>query len=190
LEGAEESMKVILIGYRASGKSTVGMLLSSKLKIPFIDTDLLIEGKSGMPIKEIIAQKGWGNFRAQERETIQNLQQKGTSVIATGGGVVESSENMILLKQTGIVVWLNAVLSDIIERLQEDAQAEAKRPQFTNGDLASETADVWQKRVPLYEKAADFIIETKGKSAPQVSDEIYQYLLEAGIVAKINKSKI
>lgn len=182
-------MKVILIGYRASGKSTVGMLLSSKLKIPFTDTDLLLEENSGMPVKEIVAQKGWEYFRVRERETIQTLNQKGAGVIATGGGVVLLGENVILLRQMGVIVWLNAPLPDIINRLREDAQAEAKRPQFTDGDLAQETADVWKRRIPLYENAADFVVETKGKSASQVTDEIYQYLLESGRVAKINNSK-
>jgi len=178
-------MKVILIGYRASGKSTAGMLLSSRLKIPFTDTDLLLEENSGMPIKEIVALKGWDYFRAMERETIQTLKQKGAGVIATGGGVVLSNENVTLLKQMGVIVWLNAPLPDIINRLKEDAQTQAKRPQFTDGDLVQETADVLKRRILLYENAADFVVETKGKSALQVTDEIYQYLLEAGIVAKI-----
>ena len=182
-------MKVILIGYRASGKSTVGMLLSSGLKIPFTDTDLLMEENLGMPIKEIVALKDWDFFRAREREAIQTLNQKGAGVIATGGGVILLSENVTLLKQMGVIVWLNAPLLDIINRLKEDAQTEAKRPQFTDGDLAQETADVLKRRISLYESAADFVVETKGKSALQVTDEIYQYLLESGIVAKINKSK-
>jgi shikimate kinase len=189
LEGIKENMKVILIGYRASGKSTAGMLLSSKLKISFTDTDLLLEENLGMPVREIVALKGWDYFRAMERETIQTLKQKGAGVIATGGGVVMLSENVTLLRQMGVIVWLNAPLQDIINRLKEDAQTEAKRPQFTDGDLVGETADVLKRRIPLYENAADFIVETKGKGAVQVTDEIYQYLLESGIVAKINKSK-
>ncbi len=182
-------MKVILIGYRASGKSTVGMLLSSRMKIPFTDTDLLLEENSGMPIKEIVALKGWENFRAMERETIQSLKQRGAGVVATGGGVVLLSENVTLLKQLGVVIWLNTPLQDTIDRLKEDAQSEAKRPQFTDGDLVRETTDVWKQRIPLYENAADFVVETKGKSVLQVTDEIYQYLLESGIVAKINKKQ-
>ena len=182
-------MKVILIGYRASGKSTVGIMLSFMLKIPFTDTDSLLEENSGMPVREIIAQKGWDDFRALERETIQSLKQKGAGVIATGGGVVLLGENVILLKQMGVVVWLNAPLPDIINRLQEDAQTEAKRPQFTNGNLVQETMDVLEQRMPLYKSAADFVVETEGKNALQVTDEIYQYLLESGMVAEINKNK-
>jgi len=165
------------------------MLLSSRLKIPFTDTDLLLEENSGMPIKEIVALKGWDYFRAMERETIQILKQKGAGVIATGGGVVLLGENVTLLKQMGVIVWLNAPLQDIINRLKEDAQSEAKRPQFTDGDLAQETADALKRRIPLYENAADFAVATECKSVLQVTDEIYQYLLESGIVAKINKKQ-
>jgi Shikimate kinase len=189
LEGIKENMKVILIGYRASGKSTAGMLLSSRLKIPFTDTDLLLEENLRMPVREIVALKGWDYFRAMERETIQTLKQKNAGVIATGGGVVLQGENVTLLRQMGVIVWLNAPWHDIVNRLKEDAQTDAKRPQFTDGDLAQETADVLKQRIPLYENAADFVLETKDKGALQVADEIYQYLLESGMVAKINKSK-
>ncbi|NTW07909.1 MAG: shikimate kinase, partial [Syntrophaceae bacterium] len=81
-------MNVVLIGYRACGKSTVGKLLAEKLKIAFLDTDLLIEENLGMPIKEIVASQGWDYFRAREKEAVQELAQRSECVIATGGGVV------------------------------------------------------------------------------------------------------
>ncbi len=89
-------MKVILIGYRATGKSTVGTLLSAKLKIPFVDTDMLVEKNMEMPIKEIVALHGWDFFRNKEKETVLTLTQEGTCVIATGGGVVLDKENRLL----------------------------------------------------------------------------------------------
>ena len=81
-------MKVVLIGYRATGKSTVGRILSAKLKIAFWDTDLMVEKSMAMPVKEIVALHGWDFFRAKEKETIKYLTQKEAWVIATGGGVV------------------------------------------------------------------------------------------------------
>jgi shikimate kinase len=189
LGGDKKNMKIILIGYRASGKSTLGKLLAAKLKIPFWDADLLVEENMGIPIKEIVAAHGWDFFRTREKETIQRLSQKGACVIATGGGVILDKENVDLLKTLGIVIWINAPLQDIIERLVEDKKAEATRPQFTAGSLVQETIDILRKRIPLYEKAADMMIETAGQSAPQTAEKIYQYLLESGNLALINKSR-
>lgn len=182
-------MKVILIGYRATGKTTVGMLLASKLRIPFFDTDLLVEEKLSMPIKEIVAGRGWNYFRAREKEAIQILSQKSACVAATGGGIVLARENVESLKQMGVVIWLDAPLQDIIKRLQEDAQNGARRPQFTDGSLIQETIKMLKQRIPLYEKAADFSLDTSGKSAAQVAEDIYQHLLESGNLEKINKSR-
>ena len=187
-------MNVVLIGYRATGKSTVGRILSAKLKIAFWDTDAIVEKNMGMPIKEIVALHGWEFFRDKERETIKYLTQKEDGVIATGGGVVLFRENVNLLKQNvdllkqaGVIIWLNASLQDIIDRLKKDAQNGATRPQFTSGNIIQETIDIMRKRIPLYESAADHTVDTAGKSAEQVAEEIYQYLRKSGNLDKINK---
>ena len=180
-------MNIVLIGYRATGKSTVGKILSPRLKIAFCDTDLLVEKRMAMPIKEIVALHGWDFFRLKEKETIKNLTQKKAGVFATGGGVVLDQENINLLKQAGVIIWLNAPVRDIVDRLNKDAQSKAIRPQFTTGNIAQETVDILQQRIPLYEKAADFTVDTTGKKALQVAEEIYQYLRKSGNLAKINK---
>lgn len=176
--GIKESMNVVLIGYRACGKSTVGKLLADRLKIAFLDTDLLIEESLGMPIKEIVTVRGWDYFRAREKETVQKLAQKGECVIATGGGVVLDEENVGVLKKIGCVIWLKAPVADIIERLKQDEKTDNLRPQFTDGNLAEETNMVLEKRIPLYQKAADYALDTAGKIASQVVDEICAYLLQ------------
>ncbi|MGV8059197.1 MAG: shikimate kinase [Smithellaceae bacterium] len=178
-------MKVVLIGYRACGKSTVGKLLAAKLRIPFCDIDSLVEEKAGMPIKDIVASQGWDFFRAREKEAIQKLTPNSACVIATGGGVVLDGGNVDLLKKIGVVVWLVTPLADIIERLKDDAQSDAQRPQFTDGNLVEETTMVLKQRIALYEKAADISMNTSGKSAVQVAEDIYQRLLESGILAKV-----
>jgi Shikimate kinase len=180
-------MKVVLIGYRTTGKSTVGRILSTKLKIKYWDADSLVEKNMAMPIKEIVALHGWDYFRAKEKETIKTLTQKGACVIATGGGVVLDKENIDLLKQAGVIVWLNAPLQDIVDRLNKDAQRAAIRPQFTAGNIFQETVDIMKQRLPLYEAAADHSVDTTGKSVEQVAEEIYQYLRKSGKLAKIIK---
>jgi shikimate kinase len=189
-------MNVVLIGYRATGKSTVGKILSAKLKVAFWDTDAMVEKSMAMPIKEIVALHGWDYFRAKERETIKYLTQKEDCVIATGGGVVLFRENVNLLKQNvdllkqaGVIIWLNAPLENIIDRLKKDARNGAIRPQFTSGNIIQETIDIMRKRLPLYERAADYIVDTLNKKAEEVAEEIYQYLRKSGNLDKINKSE-
>jgi shikimate kinase len=80
----------------------------------------------------------------------------------------------------GVVFWINAPLADIIERLQNDAETDARRPQFTDGNLVQETVDTLRRRIPLYEKAADFTVYTGGKSAEQVTEEMVVYLKSGG----------
>jgi shikimate kinase len=189
LEGIKENMKVVLIGYRAAGKTTVGKLLAMLLKVPFYDADSVVEEIVNVPVKNIVAHQGWEYFRKKETEAIHLLSGKGHCVIATGGGVILDEENVKLLKQSGVIVWLNAPIKDIIDRLNEDAQNNAARPQFTTDDLAQETLDIFAQRLPLYKKTADFMVGTAGKSAPQIAEIIYHYLLESGIVAKINKKQ-
>jgi len=182
-------MNVVLIGYRATGKSTVGKILSAKLKITFWDTDAMVEKSMAMQIKEIVALHGWDFFRAKEKETIKYVTQKEDGVVATGGGVVLDQENVNLLKQAGMIVWINAPIQDIVERLKKDAQRAAIRPQFTSANVAQETVDMMKERLPLYEAAADYIVDTADKNAKQVAEEIYQYLLKSGNLDKIINSK-
>lgn len=187
-------MKVVLIGYRATGKSTVGRILAAKLNIAFWDTDSMVEKNAGMPIKEIVALHGWDFFRAREKETIKFLTQKEDCVIATGGGVVLFRENIDLLKQNvdllkevSVIIWLNAPLEDIIERLKKDAEGEASRPQFTSGNIVQETIDIMRQRIPLYAREADHTIDTLDKNPEKIAEEIYQYLRKSGNLDKINK---
>ncbi len=182
-------MKVILIGYRATGKSTVGILLAAKLKIPFGDTDTLVEKNMEMTIKEIVTLHGWDFFRNKEKEAVLTLTQEGAGVIATGGGVVLDKENVALLKQAGVIVWLNTSLHDIISRLNNNTPGAARRPQFTELNIVQETIYLMKQRFPLYKNAADYTVETVNKSPVQVTEEIYQYLAESANLMKIIDSK-
>lgn len=182
-------MKIILIGYRATGKSTVGLLLSKKLKIPFVDTDHLIEEAAGISIKELIAQKGWEEFRKRETEAVASLQEKNICVVATGGGVILAEANRLLLKTAGVVVYLKAPFATILERLERDAKNQQIRPRFTTANLAEETLAVLAERIPLYESSSDFTVDTQDKNIVRVTEDIYQYLLEAGIIFEIKRIK-
>ena len=95
-------MNIVLIGYRTTGKSTVGKHLAFKLNLPFFDTDTLVEENIKMPIADIVATHGWGFFRAGEKDAVQALEKQKACIIATGGGVVLDKDNVASLKKKRI----------------------------------------------------------------------------------------
>lgn len=182
-------MNVVLIGYRATGKSTVGRHLAFKLSLPFFDTDALVEKRLKTTIAEIVAAHGWDFFRAREKEAVQSLENQPACVISTGGGVVLDSENVAYLKKNGFLVWLNAPLNDIVARLNNKRPGTVIRPQFTDWNIVEETIKIVNERYPLYEQAADFTVETANKSIVEVGEEIYRHLVESGKLIDIMKRK-
>ncbi len=182
-------MNLVLIGYRATGKSTVGKHLALKMNVRFFDTDALVEKKAGMPISDIVAEHGWDFFRAREKEAVRELEEQTGDVISTGGGVVLDQDNVDSLKKNGFLVWLNAPLNDIVTRLNTKRPGAIIRPQFTNWNIVEETIGMVNERYPLYKQAADYTIETANKNIVKVGEEIYQYLVESGKLIKILKKQ-
>ena len=87
-------MKIFLIGYRCSGKTTIGKILAQDLNFDFIDTDQMIEQKAGLSVTQIVEQHGWSRFRLLEKKTVLNIKNFKKAVIATGGGVVTDPDNI------------------------------------------------------------------------------------------------
>ena len=131
-------MKIILIGYRCTGKTTVGKGLAERLGIPFIDTDLLVEKATGKTIREMTEERGWPFFREKEREAIKSLTALGKSVIAPGGGAVLDERNAALLKKEGILIWFVADEKTTMERMLADAASASQRPRFSSRKLREE----------------------------------------------------
>ncbi len=117
------------------------------------------------------------------------MEKEKSCVMATGGGVILDKENVESLKRQGVIVWLNTPLNDIISRLDNRAAGAVIRPQFTNWNIIEETIYMINQRFPLYEQAADHVVNTENKSVMQVADEIYQYLVESGKLIKIINKK-
>lgn len=182
-------MNIVLIGYRTTGKSTVGKHLAFKLNLPFFDTDTLVEENIKMPIADIVATHGWGFFRAGEKDAVQALEKQKACIIATGGGVVLDKDNVASLKKNGFVVWLNAPFNDIISRLNNKRPDGVVRPQFTDWNIVEETIKMVNERDTLYKQAADYTVETAQKSIVEVGEEIYQHLVETGMLINILKNK-
>ncbi|CUS35680.1 shikimate kinase [Candidatus Nitrospira nitrificans] len=162
-------MNVVLIGYRGTGKSTVGKLVAARLDRVLVSTDAEVVKSADQSIPEIVERHGWEYFRDLESKVCQELAGRNGLVVDTGGGVILRSRNVDLLKGTGRLFWLTASVSTITERIGHDTQ----RPSLTGvKSFVDEIQDVLRERTPKYQAAANCIIETDGKSAAQVADEI------------------
>jgi shikimate kinase len=162
-------MNVVLIGYRGTGKSTVGKMVAARLGRTMISTDAEIVKRAGRSIPEIVAQQGWDYFRDLESQVCRDLAEGDGLVIDTGGGAILRSENVQRLKQYGILFWLTASVETITKRIGRDTQ----RPSLTGTkSFADEVQDVLRERTPKYEAAADHVIATDGRSLVQIADEI------------------
>lgn len=160
---------VILIGYMGCGKSTVGKRLSYRLKMPYVDTDKLIETKQETTISEIFATQGEQAFRDMETECVKSLFDfKQDYVIAVGGGLPMREENRTLMKKLGKVVYLRAKPETIYERLKDDTT----RPLLQGEDPQGKIRTMIVQRGPVYEAAADYVIDVDGKTFEEIQNEI------------------
>lgn len=153
--------KIFLIGYRATGKSSVGRAVASRLGLPFLDMDQEIEHRAGRPISALVAAEGWEGFRRQERELLAELAARPAAlVIATGGGAVLHQELWPQLKAEHLVAWLTADIATIGARLAADPLTASQRPSLTGQSVQAEIAPVLAEREPLYRQSANCIIDT------------------------------
>jgi shikimate kinase len=147
-------VRIVLIGPRGSGKTTIGHLLAENLGYPFIDTDRMVEAAEGMAIPAIFAERGELAFRAAESAAIRALPQD-RGVVATGGGAVLLSDNVQALRSGSLTMFLDADATVLAART-----AGSTRPPLTALSPEAEAAAVRKERLPLYRGAADFCIDT------------------------------
>ncbi len=165
-------MNIVLIGFRGTGKSTVGKLLAKRLKRDYVDTDEYIESTTGKTIKDIFEEEGEEGFRKTEVETIAKLGKMDNKIIAAGGGVVLKDENVKNLKSNGFLILLEATPEIIHDRIRQDAKTKQQRPSLTNKNSFDEIKHLIDKRQPLYENAANYTINTSYVSCGNIVEEI------------------
>ena len=163
---------LILIGYRATGKTTLARLLGERLHLDAVDTDPLIEQKAGRTIAEIFAEQGEPLFRDYESQVIAELLRGKPCVVATGGGLPMRPDNRELLKRAGRVVWLKASPETILHRMSGDPATQQMRPQLTNLPPLAEIAHVLNERTPVYRETADLEVDTDATTLPELVDRI------------------
>jgi len=167
---------LFLIGYRCTGKSSVGKLLSAKLGWPFIDTDSLVVSENGMSIRNIVISRGWEAFRRLEHIALQQVCTIDRRVVATGGGIVLDADNVKLMKKSGRIIWLRASPENIKARMVQDQASEAYRPALSSTDSISEIKETLAERAPLYQHAMDFSVDTDHRGVDEICDIILGYL--------------
>lgn len=169
-----------LVGYRCTGKTTVGQALARKLGWPFVDTDDLIQQRAGKTIREIFAEQGESRFRDTECEVIAELAGRHRLVIAAGGGAVLRKENVETMRRSGLVVLLEASPETIHRRLQTDARTQTTRPALTDRDAFEEIVHLLDCRKPFYDSAAHFRVSTEDHTVEEAVEAILSQLGRSG----------
>jgi shikimate kinase len=169
-------MNLFLIGYRCTGKTTIGKAIAAAIDWSFVDADTLLVRKCGKPIKEIVDTEGWDAFRRMERSTLKQICTEDRQVVATGGGVVLDKANIKAMKTSGMVIWLGATAETIQKRMLQDKNTGNFRPALTDKGRMQEIEDMLLKRNPYYESAGDFSLQTDDEPLNEITQTIIQKL--------------
>ena len=166
------SANIILIGYRCTGKTTVGRLIAAQLGWDFADADEHLEAVAGKSIAEIFVAEGEAGFRDREAHSLTELCARSDCVVATGGGAVLREANRTLLNASGFVAWLTAAPETVWARVAGDATTAARRPNLTAAGGIEEVRALAAAREPLYRELADFVIASDTLSPDAVASAI------------------
>ena len=160
-----------LVGMMGSGKTSTGRPLAEQLGYGFVDADAVIEQAAGCSIPEIFERDGEAGFRALESQVLNAIGQRHSLVVATGGGVVTQQENWGLL-HSGIVIWLDVVPEQLMQRLRADSTV---RPLLQTDDPDAALNTLLNQRRPLYAEA-DLTVVIDQETPDAVADGILQLL--------------
>jgi len=166
-------MNIYFCGMIGSGKTAIGELLAEKLNWPFFDLDREMDRELGRSFHDLVHEKGWLAFRELEYKICKRFSRMNRSVIALGGGTVRYEWNTDILRGTGVMILLEANLSDLAERVRR-----ADRPRVNPGVSLEEDLDrIWSTAAHLYRGGADIIYRAdQGKSVPEEVEDIYNLL--------------
>ena len=160
-----------LVGMMGSGKTSTGRPLAEQLGYGFVDADAVIEQAADCSIPEIFERDGEAGFRALESQVLNAISQRHSLVVATGGGVVTQQENWGLL-HSGIVIWLDVVPEQLMQRLKADSTV---RPLLQTDDPDAALNALLNRRRPLYAEA-DLTVVIDQETPAAVADGILQLL--------------
>jgi shikimate kinase len=155
------TVSIVLIGYRGSGKTSIGKRLADRLWQKCVDTDELIVKKAGKPIAQIFADDGEARFREIEAEAVTEAAALQDVVIALGGGAPLREENRRVIKEAGHrVIYLKCEPEVLLQRIQSDPETPSTRPSLTEfGGGIEEISKVLAEREPIYRQMMDAELE-------------------------------
>ena len=162
---------IYLIGMMGSGKTSTGRPLAKRLGYGFVDADAVIEQVAGCTIPDIFERDGEDGFRSIESQVLNAISQRHSLVVATGGGVVTQQENWGLL-HSGVVIWLDVVPEQLMQRLKADSTV---RPLLQTVDPDAALNTLLNQRRPLYAEA-DLTVVIDQETPDAVADGILQLL--------------
>ncbi|MCX7019100.1 MAG: (d)CMP kinase [bacterium] len=166
------SDNVILIGMMGAGKSSIGRLVAKRAGMEFIDLDEVIVDRAGRPISEIFSDHGEKVFRDMESKALREIMQAARAVIATGGGIVTRAENRRVLRQLGLVFWLDAPASVLVERLGDDPA----RPMLRGGNPLKRIEQLLVARREYYADVSDIHIDTTEHTIEEIAGRVLEEL--------------
>ena len=162
---------IALIGFMGTGKSSVGQIVAAQLHYTFLDTDHVIEARTGKTVGEIFAQDGEPVFRTLENKIVGELVARKKTVISTGGGLPANPENLASLKKHSLVVCLWASPEKIWERVR----SQTHRPLLNEPDPLAKIRNLLAEREPCY-RQADVLLNTELRALKDVAQQvIHQY---------------
>jgi shikimate kinase len=167
---------IVLIGMMGAGKSCVGRCLQRRTELALVDTDDIVASKFGISIPEIFSKYGEQGFREAETQALRELRVSKQAIIVTGGGIVLRKENIALLKQLGVVVWLDGDGETLFER----ASRALNRPLLKAGNPKKAFSQILQARLPLYAKIAHIRVDTSMLTDEEVAMAVLSKLKRLG----------
>lgn len=166
---------IILTGFMATGKSTIGKLLAKKLDYEYVDTDELIVSRAGQSVDDIFQKQGEEAFREMESSIAIELGKREGLVISTGGKLMLDEKNAAALGKTGIVFCLAATPEEILYRVSNDKQV--KRPLLESTDPMQRIVDLMKQREAEYNRFPQLV--TSGKTPEELTDKLV-HILQSG----------
>ena len=163
---------IFIVGSMGSGKTSIGKMLAKNNNLSFLDTDHEIIRSCGYSIPDIFEKFGEEHFRGLETEQLRKMNAIENHIISTGGGIILRDDNERLMKDLGIIIFLDININSQIDRVKN----RKNRPLLNNKSLKDNLLSLKKIRDPIYKKISNYIIDVSGKERDQVINEIQKII--------------